>query len=135
MVFSFPQPNQLLLNLATKVISAALLNTLIGIAFRPCDIVVRSRAQVHDVTIRKVFILHRIQVIIQLMPVRKNPLHGQGVDDVKHPFYVGLKIHQTDPAAFLYHAIAAGLDMGIVNAGQLAVYEENPQDLRALIVS
>ena len=32
-------------------------------------------------------------------------------------------------AAFLYHAIQAGLDMGIVNAGQLAVYEEIPKDL------
>ena len=32
-------------------------------------------------------------------------------------------------AAFLYHAIRAGMDMGIVNAGQLAVYEEIPADL------
>ena len=32
-------------------------------------------------------------------------------------------------AAFLYHAIQAGMDMGIVNAGQLAVYEEIPTDL------
>src|SRR5262249_30401231 len=32
-------------------------------------------------------------------------------------------------AAFLYHAIKAGLDMGIVNAGQLAVYEDIPPDL------
>ena len=32
-------------------------------------------------------------------------------------------------AAFLYHAIQAGLDMGIVNAGQLAVYEEIPTEL------
>ena len=32
-------------------------------------------------------------------------------------------------AAFLYHAIRAGLDMGIVNAGQLEVYEEIPKDL------
>ena len=32
-------------------------------------------------------------------------------------------------AAFLYHAIQAGLDMGIVNAGQLSVYEEIAQDL------
>ena len=30
-------------------------------------------------------------------------------------------------SAFLYHAIRAGLDMGIVNAGQLAVYEEIPK--------
>ena len=32
-------------------------------------------------------------------------------------------------SAFLYHAIAAGMDMGIVNAGQLAVYEDIPKDL------
>ena len=33
-------------------------------------------------------------------------------------------------AAFLYHAIRAGLDMGIVNAGQLAIYEDIPGELR-----
>ena len=32
-------------------------------------------------------------------------------------------------SAFLYHAIRAGLDMGIVNAGQLAVYEDIPKEL------
>ncbi len=32
-------------------------------------------------------------------------------------------------AAFLYHAIGAGLDMGIVNPGQLMVYDEIPKDL------
>ena len=36
-------------------------------------------------------------------------------------------------AAFLYHAIKAGLDMGIVNAGQLAVYEEIPKNLLELV--
>ena len=32
-------------------------------------------------------------------------------------------------SAFLYHAIKAGMDMGIVNAGQLEIYEEIPKDL------
>jgi 5-methyltetrahydrofolate--homocysteine methyltransferase len=36
-------------------------------------------------------------------------------------------------SAFLYHAIRAGLDMGIVNAGQLQVYEEIPRDLRGRV--
>src|SRR5439155_10607642 len=36
-------------------------------------------------------------------------------------------------SAFLYHAIKAGLDMGIVNAGQLAVYDEVPKDLLVLV--
>ena len=31
---------------------------------------------------------------------------------------------------FLYHAIQAGMDMGIVNAGQLAVYDDLPAELR-----
>src|SRR5204863_4614832 len=36
-------------------------------------------------------------------------------------------------SVFLFHAIRAGLDMGIVNAGQLQVYEEIPSDLRELV--
>ena len=36
-------------------------------------------------------------------------------------------------SAFLFHAIRAGLDMGIVNAGQLAVYEDIPPDLLELV--
>ena len=36
-------------------------------------------------------------------------------------------------AVFLYHAIAAGMDMGIVNAGQLAIYDEIPDELREAV--
>src|SRR6185295_683519 len=36
-------------------------------------------------------------------------------------------------SAFLYHAIEAGMDMGIVNPGMLAVYEEIPKDLLGLV--
>src|SRR5258706_11632530 len=36
-------------------------------------------------------------------------------------------------SAFLYHAMNAGIDMGIVNPGQVAVYEEIPKDLRPLV--
>jgi len=36
-------------------------------------------------------------------------------------------------SVFLYHAIRAGMDMGIVNAGQLAIYEELPADLREAV--
>ena len=39
------------------------------------------------------------------------------------------RVREAMNAAFLYHAIQAGLDMGIVNAGQLEVYEEIPKDL------
>src|SRR5208282_3737050 len=36
-------------------------------------------------------------------------------------------------SAFLYHAIKAGMDMGIVNAGMLEIYEEIPKDLLELV--
>src|SRR3970282_2980596 len=36
-------------------------------------------------------------------------------------------------SAFLYHAIKAGMDMGIVNPGMVAVYEEIPKDLLELV--
>src|SRR5262249_49708890 len=43
------------------------------------------------------------------------------------------RVREAIHAAFLYHAIQAGLDMGIVNAGQLAVYEDIPPDLLELV--
>ena len=53
-----------------------------------------------------------------------------GVSNVSFAFRGNDTVREAMHAAFLYHAIRAGLDMGIVNAGQLAVYEEIPPDLR-----
>jgi cobalamin-dependent methionine synthase I len=52
-----------------------------------------------------------------------------GVSNVSFSFRGNDTVREAMHAAFLYHAIRAGLDMGIVNAGQLAVYEEIPKDL------
>ena len=52
-----------------------------------------------------------------------------GISNVSFAFRGNNAVREAMHAAFLYHAIKAGLDMGIVNAGQLAVYEEIPQDL------
>jgi len=52
-----------------------------------------------------------------------------GVSNVSFSFRGNDVVREAMHAAFLYHAIQAGMDMGIVNAGQLAVYEEIPQDL------
>ena len=52
-----------------------------------------------------------------------------GVSNLSFSFRGNDVIREAMHAAFLYHAIAAGMDMGIVNAGQLAVYEEVPKDL------
>ena len=52
-----------------------------------------------------------------------------GVSNISFSFRGNHAVREAMHAAFLYHAIAAGLDMAIVNAGQLAVYEEIPKDL------
>jgi 5-methyltetrahydrofolate--homocysteine methyltransferase len=52
-----------------------------------------------------------------------------GVSNLSFSFRGNNPVREAMHAAFLYHAIRAGMDMGIVNAGQLAVYEEVPKDL------
>ncbi len=56
-----------------------------------------------------------------------------GVSNISFSFRGNNPVREAMHAAFLYHTIKAGLDMGIVNAGQLAVYEEIPKDLLELI--
>ena len=52
-----------------------------------------------------------------------------GVSNVSFSFRGNEPVRQAIHAVFLYHAIRAGMDMGIVNAGQLMVYEDIPADL------
>lgn len=52
-----------------------------------------------------------------------------GVSNVSFSFRGNDFIREAIHSAFLFHAIEAGMDMGIVNAGQLAVYEEIPKEL------
>ena len=56
-----------------------------------------------------------------------------GISNISFSFRGNNVVREAMHAAFLYHAIKAGLDMGIVNAGQLGVYNEIPQDLLALV--
>ena len=53
-----------------------------------------------------------------------------GVSNVSFSFRGNDAVREAIHSVFLYHAIAAGMDMGIVNAGQLAVYDDLPEDLR-----
>jgi 5-methyltetrahydrofolate--homocysteine methyltransferase len=56
-----------------------------------------------------------------------------GVSNISFSFRGNNVVREAMHSAFLYHAIKAGLDMGIVNAGQLAVYEDIPKDLLELV--
>ncbi|MFZ0455474.1 MAG: methionine synthase [Ignavibacteriaceae bacterium] len=56
-----------------------------------------------------------------------------GISNISFSFRGNNLVREAMHSAFLYHAIKAGLDMGIVNAGQLEVYEEIPKDLLTLV--
>lgn len=56
-----------------------------------------------------------------------------GVSNISFSFRGNDRVREAIHSAFLYHAIRSGLDMGIVNAGQLEVYEEIPSELRTRV--
>ncbi len=53
-----------------------------------------------------------------------------GVSNISFSFRGNEQVREAMHSVFLYHAIKAGMDMGIVNAGQLAVYEDIPPELK-----
>ena len=56
-----------------------------------------------------------------------------GISNLSFSFRGNNTVREAMHSAFLYHAIKAGLDMGIVNAGMLQIYDEIPKDLLALV--
>ncbi|HEY8895277.1 MAG TPA: methionine synthase [Niastella sp.] len=69
------------------------------------------------------------RIIKQRMPLAK--ISG-GVSNVSFSFRGNEPVREAMHSVFLYHAIKAGMDMGIVNAGQLVVYDEIEPQLREL---
>ncbi|AMV39155.1 methionine synthase [Planctomyces sp. SH-PL62] len=70
--------------------------------------------------------IEAVRELKRLFPKSKT---SGGVSNVSFSYRGNDFVREAMNAAFLYHAIKAGLDMGIVNAGQLEVYEEIPKDL------
>ena len=65
--------------------------------------------------------------------IKQNLPHARvsgGISNISFSFRGNNPVREAMHSAFLFHAIRAGMDMGIVNAGQLPVYEEIPEDLR-----
>ncbi len=56
-----------------------------------------------------------------------------GVSNVSFSFRGNEPVRRAIHSVFLYHAIAAGMDMGIVNAGELPVYDDIPEELREAV--
>ncbi|XVV07499.1 methionine synthase [Actinosynnema sp. CA-248983] len=77
------------------------------------------------------------KAFIDALPLIKQRCPGArtsgGISNLSFSFRGNDIIREAMHSAFLFHAVRAGLDMGIVNAGQLAVYEDIPADLLELV--
>ncbi len=73
------------------------------------------------------------KAFIESVPLIKERCPGArisgGISNLSFAFRGNERVREAIHSAFLFHAIRAGLDMGIVNAGQLPVYEDIPADL------
>ena len=76
------------------------------------------------------YALHFIEAARRLKALFPRCHVSGGVSNISFSFRGNDRVREAMHSVFLYHAIRAGMDMGIVNAGQLAVYEEIPEDLR-----
>jgi 5-methyltetrahydrofolate--homocysteine methyltransferase len=68
--------------------------------------------------------------------IKQNLPHAKvsgGVSNISFSFRGNNKVREAMHSAFLYHAIGAGMDMGIVNAGMLELYEEIDPELKVLV--
>ncbi|ALG07830.1 methionine synthase [Kibdelosporangium phytohabitans] len=77
------------------------------------------------------------KAFIDALPLIKQRCPGVrisgGISNLSFSFRGNNVVREAMHSAFLYYAVQAGLDMGIVNAGQLAVYQDIPADLLELV--
>ncbi len=71
-----------------------------------------------------------IEATREIKSTLPHALISGGVSNVSFSFRGNNPVREAIHAVFLYHAIKAGMSMGIVNAGQLAIYEDVPLELR-----
>ena len=71
-----------------------------------------------------------IEATREIKQTLPHALVSGGVSNVSFSFRGNNPVREAIHAVFLYHAIQAGMDMGIVNAGQLAIYDDLPGELR-----
>ncbi|WP_205438929.1 methionine synthase [Edwardsiella tarda] len=77
------------------------------------------------------YALDFIEACAEIKAQLPHALISGGVSNVSFSFRGNETVREAIHAVFLYHAIRHGMDMGIVNAGQLAIYDSLPDDLRA----
>ena len=74
-----------------------------------------------------------IQATRKIKQTLPHAMVSGGVSNVSFSFRGNNPVREAIHSVFLYHAIKAGMDMGIVNAAQLAVYDDLPEELRQAV--
>ncbi|QIK37724.1 methionine synthase [Caldichromatium japonicum] len=106
-----------------------------GVGFPPEDIIfdpnifaVATGIEEHNDYARA--FIEATRIIKQTLP---HALVSGGVSNVSFAFRGNDPVREALHAVFLYHAIQSGMDLGIVNAGQLAIYDDLPEELREAV--
>jgi 5-methyltetrahydrofolate--homocysteine methyltransferase len=81
----------------------------------------------------KNYAINYIEATRQIKAILPGVLVSGGVSNISFSFRGNNAIREAMHSAFLYHAIQAGMDLGIVNAGQIVVYEDIEDDLRTRV--
>ena len=101
------------------------------VGFPPTDIVFDPNvfAVATGIEEHNEYAINFIEATRQIKERCPGALVSGGVSNLSFSFRGNNPVREAMHSAFLYHAIRAGMDMGIVNAGQLEVYEQIPKDL------
>jgi 5-methyltetrahydrofolate--homocysteine methyltransferase len=102
------------------------------VGFCPCDIIFDPNifAIATGMEEHRDYAISYIEATRQIKAQLPGVLVSGGVSNVSFSFRGNNAIREAIHSAFLYHAIQAGMDMGIVNAGQIVVYEDIENDLK-----
>ncbi|MCH2081930.1 MAG: methionine synthase [Saprospiraceae bacterium] len=101
------------------------------VGFKPQDIIFDPNifAVATGIEEHNEYAIHFIEATRQIKEVCPGAKISGGVSNISFSFRGNNVVREAMHAAFLYHAVQAGMDMGIVNAGMIEVYEEIPKEL------
>ncbi len=101
------------------------------VGFKPQDIVFDPNifAVATGIEEHNDYAMAYIEACRQIKQKLPNSLVSGGVSNLSFSFRGNNAVREAMHASFLYHAIGAGMDMGIVNAGQLTIYDDVPKEL------
>lgn len=105
------------------------------VGFKPTDIIFDPNifAVATGIEEHNEYAINFIEACREIKKSCKGAKISGGVSNISFSFRGNNVVREAMHSAFLYHAIKAGMDMGIVNAGMLEVYEDIPKDLLNLV--